>query len=319
MAAIVALIAALGVGLVGVAVQKRRVGVRRIARNLLISYSVVVIPLALAEGYLRYFYADPAGRLASNNWMDRYWRENSRGHRDREWMPEDWAGRQTMLIVGDSFAAGWGVEDPADRFGDVLAAQLGEAWAVINISQVGASTLDELRIVRDYPLQTPDVIVWQYYLNDIEGAALSVGLGPNFAPIPLWARESHLLNYLYSLSNVGFSPAYWAWQYAAYDHPAIWAAHAAELEQVSAYAQSVGARLIVAIFPNMVDPVGSIPYVDRVAQVFEGRAHVDVLKLFDAVAAWERAEVIVSERDQHPSAAFHRFVGETLYEQYFAE
>lgn len=319
MAAIVALIAALGVGLLLAAIQNRRAGLRRAARNLLISYCVVVIPLALAEGYLRYFYADPAGRLASNNWMDRYWRENSRGHRDREWTPDDWAGKQTVLIVGDSFAAGWGVEDPADRFGDVLAAQLDDGYAVINISRPGATTLEALRTMQAYPLQTPDVIVWQYYLNDIEGAALSIGLGPNFAPIPLWARESHLLNYLYSLSNVGFSPAYWAWQYAAYDNAGIWEVHARELAQVADYAEAAGARLIVVIFPNMVDPVGSIPYVDRVAQVFDGRAHVDVLKLFDAVAAWDRAAVIVSERDQHPSAAFHRYVGEELYARYFAE
>lgn len=318
MAVIVVLIVAIGVLLIIGAAQKRRAGLRVLARNLLISYVVVVTPLAAGEIYLRYFYADPAGRLASNNWMDRYWRENSRGHRDREWRPEDWAGKQTMLLVGDSFAAGWGVENPADRFGDVLAARLGDEWAVINISRPGATTLEELRAIKAYPLQTPDVILWQYYLNDIEGAGMSIGLGPNFAPIPAWASESHLMNYLYSLTNVGFGPGYWAWQYAAYDNVGIWSVHEAELRDVADYAQSVGARLIVVIFPNMTDPLHSIQYVDRVAQVFAGRENVEVLKLFDAVAAWPREAVIVSDRDQHPSAAFHRYVGELLYNNYFA-
>ncbi|MCC6802930.1 MAG: hypothetical protein IT319_08600, partial [Anaerolineae bacterium] len=62
----------------------------------------------------------------------------------------------------------------------------------------------------------------------------------------------------------------------------------------------IGARLIVVIFPNMQDPVRSIAYVDRVAQVFEARGQRDILKLYDEVAAWSPQDIIVSPRDGHP-------------------
>jgi hypothetical protein len=64
------------------------------------------------------------------------------------------------------------------------------------------------------------------------------------------------------------------------------------------------------------DPVGSIPYVDRVAFVFQDRG-IETLKLFDAVAEWTPAAVVVSPRDAHPNAAFHRYVGERLHTLFF--
>jgi hypothetical protein len=82
--------------------------------------------------------------------------------------------------------------------------------------------------------------------------------------------------------------------------------------------ESIDARLIVVIFPNLQDPVRSVAYVDRVAQVFEARGQHDILKLFDEVARWSPSEVIVSPRDAHPSVAFQHRVGDLLYERFFA-
>ena len=70
----------------------------------------------------------------------------------------------------------------------------------------------------------------------------------------------------------------------------------------------------------MEDVVRSVPYVDRVKFVFEGRGYGEhVLTLYDEVAAWNQPESpVASPRDAHPSAAFHRYVGELMYERWFA-
>ena len=99
------------------------------ARGLLITYFTAAADLRRAgRFFFRYFYAESENVFtgASLNWLARYWHENSLGYRDREWTPEDLAGKQTILVTGDSFAAGWGINDPADRFGDVLAQHLGD-------------------------------------------------------------------------------------------------------------------------------------------------------------------------------------------------
>ena len=89
---VIALIILIGVLLVALLVQRRWTRTRRIAGNLLVSYFTLVLILAAGEGYFRFVHADSEGRLASERWIDLYWHLNSRGFRDREWTPDDWAG-----------------------------------------------------------------------------------------------------------------------------------------------------------------------------------------------------------------------------------
>jgi hypothetical protein len=291
-----------------------------VSRVVLGTFFAIAFLLGTAEGYFRWFHASTEGRLASNNWAARYWEDNSYGYRDHEWQPGTWDERETVLVLGDSIGAGWAIEDNEDRFGDVLQDHLGDDYAVINAALPGLSTMEQIDKLETFELlPNPDTVILQYTLNDIEGAALQVGLGPDFPPPPELAQRSHLADFIYTrdVNNVGFNDTFWAWQYAAYDNFAVWNAHDAELRYLADYTAEQDIRLIVVIFPNMVDPIGSVPYVDRVAQVFEGYPHVEVLKLFDDVAERGVAASIVSIRDSHPNAAFHRHVGDRLYELYF--
>ncbi|MDL1900822.1 SGNH/GDSL hydrolase family protein [Anaerolineae bacterium CFX9] len=327
MLAILVLIAAVGVALTLGAWQKRSRALRVVSINLLITYGVIVLLLGGAEVYFRTAYAESDGlpTLALENWLARYWQTNSLGYRDREWTPEVYAGRRTILAVGDSFTAGWGIADPADRWTDRLAALLGEGSALINLGDPGAATPRALQHLQDYPLQTPDVVIWQYYLNDIDDAALSIGLDPGLNPLegmPSWAQESYLGNFVYwRLANPQMrgTSTYIEWLFSMFDHSVVWEIHARQLNAVIDQVEAMGADLIVVIFPDMLRPADSIPYVDRVAQVFEARGYGDaVTKLFDAAEAMPLLERIVSPRDAHPSAAFSALVAQMLYEQHFA-
>ncbi len=317
MLSILAVLLSIGVLLVALTAQKRWPRVRRMCSGLLVSYFTIVLLLGIGEFYFRYVNASIEGFRGRENWMARYWQTNTLGYRDREWTLEDWAGKQTVLVVGDSFTAGWGVENTADRFSNVLGTKLGDQWAVINLGLAGSATRSQLKNLQDYPLQNPDVVILQYFLNDIEDAALSIGQFQEFPQSPEWVRDSYLANFIFSLNSSGFGPTYWQWEYTAYDDFGIWQIHQQELFDFADYAESMGARLIVVIFPNLQDPFNSIPYVDRVAQAFESRGVTDILKLFDDAAAWDPQTLIVSPRDAHPSAAFHHHVGEKLYNLFF--
>lgn len=327
----VLIILTIGAVLIALAVQNHWKFLKRIAGGLLVSYFTIVLILALGEVYFRYFYAETENRLtlAGMNWMNRYWQTNSLGYRDREWTAEDVEGKTKILVIGDSFAAGWGLKDPADRFSDVLASRLGDDYAVMNAAVFGTSTLEQLDILKKYPFE-PDVILWQYLLNDIDGAALSIGLlpkGDNARP-PELVRKSYLANFVYyrmldlaaASKKAETGEGYWSWAYSTYDNSGIWQVHERELNHLMDYAEAIDARLVVVIFPNPVDPVGGIPYVDRVAMVFEGRGHRDVLKLFDAIAGWDtsKSPLFVSNRDTHMSAEFNHWLGDEISERFFA-
>lgn len=330
MAIVILVTLSIGLLLTAAALQPRRARLREIARGLLVSYATLALLLGGLELYLRFAYAASdtpmQWTLAGRNWIDRYMQLNALGYRDRDWPPDVLAARQTILVVGDSFTEGWGVEAAADRYPDVLAARLGAAYAVVNLGKGGTSTLHHIERLRAYPYQTPQVVIWQYLLNDIDVAAQSNGLTweSPLPALPALAEESHLANFLFwRIYRTGMfvSPqgvAQWDWLYSAYDDSAIWAIHQGELERMIDVVEAMGARLIVVIFPNMEDPVRSVPYVDRVAAAIASRGHTDILKLFDQAAAMPLDERLVSRADAHPSAAFHRLVGNLLYERFFA-
>lgn len=321
----------LGILLVAGAVQKRLIKLQGPARGLLVTYFTIALLLLMGEGYFRFVYAESDGlpTLASQNWLARYWHTNTLGFRDPDWKPEQLQGHKTVLVVGDSFAAGWGIPNPDDRFGNVLAKRLGDQYAVINLGKPGASTVEETENLQKYPLDKVDVVVLQYYLNDIENAALSIGLDPKLDPtkgMPTWVNESYLSNFLYWRLIDRFQPeqegtqTYWDWLYSMYDNSTVWGIHQKQLEQFADTVTQKGAKLIVVIFPNMLDPFHSVPYVDRVAQAFEanGISTDAIVKLFDAAAAMPLNERIVSGRDAHASAAFNHLVGDLLYDKVVA-
>jgi hypothetical protein len=319
-------------GLIGVALfvavlQKSRRHLRHIASGLLVSYITISIILGTGEGYFRFFYADTMGycfTLSCLNWTSRYWHLNSLGYRDHEWTPTEWQGKTTVLVVGDSFTAGLGIDDPANRYGDVLGTLLGQDYAVMNVGEIGVATPDELTNLQAYPLQNPDVVILQYFLNDVEHAGLSLGSHPGLVIIPPdgLINESYFLNFMYWRFYLGtnaqsMGSTHWDWNYAQYDNYVVWDIHRAELQAMIDYVDSIGARLIVVIFPNMSEPYQSIAYVDRVAQVFYDSGENDVLRLFDAAEAFPIEERVVSGYDSHPSASFNHYVGQLLYEQFF--
>ncbi|GIK30160.1 MAG: hypothetical protein BroJett007_32980 [Chloroflexota bacterium] len=325
------LIGLIGVGalLVVLAVQRRYRRPQSVARGLLVSYAVIVLALAAGEFYVRYIYADSRMEfgLHGMNWANKYIERNSLGFRDREWTVEELESRTTVFVLGDSFTEGWGINNPADRYTAVLQRHLGDDYAVVTLARAGQSTINELEFLETYPYQPPDVVILQYFINDIDIAAKSNGMQWDFAApsVPPIADQSYLASFLFwranyerLFHNVHDGRTEWEFYYAAYDNAYIFDIHRQEIERLIDAVEDRGARLIVLIFPNLLDPVGSVPYVDRVAQVFEARGITDILKLTDEAAARPLEERIVSPFDSHASVAFNRRIGDMLYDQFFA-
>jgi len=291
--------------------------VRRIAAAALMVTIGIGIALSAIEIGLRCCYADSAGKLTSLNWIMRHWSLNSAGFRDQEWHPDEWQDKTTVVITGDSFAAGWGIDDPDQRFGDQLARRLGSDYAVANIAISGTSTRQQAQTLAAFNAFTPDIVLMQYFLNDIDDALLSLGLPLPEASVPPLTRQLYLADFIHTRVNSD-GGSYWRLHYAAYDNYVVWEQHVRAIDAYIDQVEALGARLIMVIFPNMLDPVGSIPYVDRVAQVFTDRGYNDILKLFDDAEAWAPRDRVMSVRDGHPSAAFHALVGERLHRLFFS-
>ena len=101
-------------------------------------------------------------------------RINGAGFRmDHDVEPERTAGRRRMIVVGDSFTFGHGV-DVDDRFGELLERELG-ALEVLNLGVPGTGTGQQYLFLRDEGFRySPDVVVLCYLTENITRVASDV-------------------------------------------------------------------------------------------------------------------------------------------------
>jgi len=254
--------------------------------------------------------------LASRIWFERYWWPvNAEGYRDKAHVP----GRKNVLLLGDSFAAGHGLKRVEERFGDILAARLGADYAVHNLGVSGSDTRDEYRRLEKCTIK-PDILILEYFPNDIEKAAAERGVVPQgfrpFSDVPgplrtLFAR-SYFLNFVYFQFPHGDFTPYQAYARRVYTDTTIMNIHLRDLKRVVDYSRRHNARMYVVLFPFSHNFELTKSYTRPVKAFF--RAHqVPVLRVSDHIGDIAPKDRIVGKNDAHASAAVNQRVGEALY------
>lgn len=100
---------------------------------------------------------------------------NPRGYRDGPWRTRE-EGRKLLLVLGDSYAFGWGVEQD-QRASSLLAAALPE-WDVRNAAVSGYGTDQQLLLLRELqPELRPDAVLVLFCPNDLDESAVSLAYG----------------------------------------------------------------------------------------------------------------------------------------------
>ncbi|WP_428562795.1 MAG: SGNH/GDSL hydrolase family protein [Solidesulfovibrio sp. DCME] len=286
--------------------------------------AAVVVLLAIEIG-MALFFAQSDGfniTMSSRNWFARHWHPvNALGYRDAEPAPKA-AGEKLLVVLGDSFAAGHGIDRAEDRFGDVLARDLGQGWRVANVAKIGWDTVDEDEALRAYPV-APDVVVLAYFVNDIYRAAQKA----NF-PLPFTIQfpKSTVAKYLvdhFALANFVYwrlarmgnvddaAKGFWDRLRAAYADPAVWAAHEAELDSLVGWCREHRARLIALVIPSLVDVAGTAPMTAKAVAYFRARG-VETVDLTPILAGRDPAGLVVNGVDSHANVALHAAMADLL-------
>jgi hypothetical protein len=293
--------------------------------NIPLAGLTLFLTLMALEFYFKVFFvqSDALKTLADRAWHDRYYAGgiNSWGYRDAEWTPKMVAGKTKVMVVGDSFVEGAGIEYPQDRFPDQLAQQLGEPYVVLNLGKRGANTPQEIEAILTYPYP-PDILILSYFINDIDNLRwwynVDRGPGPG-APPPLLQpleRNSYAFNFFYwrayRLLPAGQVDSEWAHLLKLYNDPNAWWLHQQDLLSIEAGARAEGVPLVVVVFPSMNRPAESQPITERVIALFAER-EVPVLDVAPLIADIPMRDRLASPVDPHPSEQVHARVAEALY------
>lgn len=263
--------------------------------------------------------------LAARAWYSRHWQEpaNSLGYRDAEHGPAS-PEQPHVLVVGDSYVAGVGIADAGERFSDRLQALLGVRYRVHNLGWNGADTRQEYEHLARYPCE-PALVVLSYYVNDIAGAAVGLGLElPRFTPYRDLARvPSALVQRSYALDYL-----YWSFPHDdlarqgrflgdCYARPEVVAVHQADLQRIVDWTRARGCRLIAVLFPDLTRIEASAAWLAPVREVF-AKSQVPVVDVGELVKGKQSAELVVNRNDAHPSPWVHARVAEALLSEVVA-
>jgi len=293
---------------------------------ILMLISLFIIFMAL-EFYLKVFFAEPHAMdtLARQNWRERYANPksyNSFGYRDIQWTEQMVADKTKIMIVGDSFVYGDGIEDVRDRFSDRLGQKLGSDHVIFNLGRGGTNTKHHIEAMVQYPY-SPDILILSYFLNDIQGAALEHQwtLRPKNPEVIPWAaplvNNSYALNFLYwrlyALLQVRQPDLTWDWYLQLYNDPDSWWVYRQQLLSICEGAKAEGIPLVVIVFPSMNHVAESQVINERIISLFQEKG-VPVLDVADFITGIPTEALVASPMDAHPSELVHQLVADHLYE-----
>ena len=289
----------------------------------LLGWTFLLLVLVL-EGvfYTSFIHSDSFGfTLAARRWKELYWTPiNAQGYRDIDHVDLD--GKKPLLVVGDSFAAGYGIEDYTQRFSSVLGQIIGADWEVITIAKSGWSTQDEYDALVASPY-SPKALILSYYLNDIESAAHKAGWShPPLVPsvprgLNFFVENSYAWNFVYwrlyrfaSVADLRENEV--SYLLRGYQDEKVWSIHRRELLGFVEWTKARSIPLFVVVFPNLHEVEHSKRYTTQVVDFFRQQG-VEVLDLATWLTGRDSSDLIVNSFDGHPSVALHQEVGELLY------
>ena len=269
--------------------------------------------------------------FVEHNWLRKYWgTPNSMGYRDAE--PED-NGKPKLMVLGDSFVEGHGIEKRGQRFSNILKADLKDQFQVYNLGRGGSNTRDEFERLQQYP-HTPDVLFLSYFSNDIMDIPPSGDPPPPF-PMPdedlssisrYFVEHTFSMNYLFwkfiapakfgevLLEKTDYNPVF------RYLDEQVLSQHTQDLEKFIGWSRENNVRLVVVVFPNLSQggiAISSLLVCKPIADFFQQQG-IEVVNVYDLVKALPAHERVVNSSDTHPSPKVNKLVAEELKKRVLA-
>lgn len=290
-------------------------------KNLALVFFTLIMTALFLEGIFM-FVSRPHrynGTLASRTWFAHNWKTNEFGFRDGSVDSVALSKKKVVMMIGDSFAAGHGVANPADRFSNRVAGKLGEEFAVVNLGFPGADTRDANNYLRAFPAK-PSLIVLAWYPNDIDQAGADGGLElkkvtpyeDSPALFSFFVQRSYLLNFLYwQYPRKGENLDYLGYLGKCFKSKTVLDIHAQDLSQIISYAKENDSRLLVVLFPFLEDVKGSASMLKPVREFLQMQG-VPVISLDAPLLSMQPLDMMVNKNDGHPNEKIHQLVADSI-------
>ena len=309
--------------------------------TVLLTSWVTLVLLVLIEGGLRVraiFAPSTQGfpTYTEAMWVRKYVELNQAGFRDTDHPLESLSSKKRLLVVGDSFAFGFGLLRVEDRFGERLVRLLNQRtnseWELINASQPDTHTLTHINFLTRSLEHRPHVIILLYVFNDIDylspvtlRSGLSEASGSlleRIDPRRIVFKNSFLFQEVYvRLRLISFNPSSnQAMVKDGYLDDEVLQAHMRDLQTFHSLAASSG--VIAAIIPfeigTMANPVSAQRHDRFVAAGIQ--AGLPIWSVSPQAFSGHRFdELTVNDLDRHPNVLANQLLANSVVDRLLTE
>lgn len=252
-------------------------------------------------------------------WIGEFWKPiNSMGYRDEE--PIFDSDRSIAIFLGDSFTAGHGVKYEETYF-YLVKKMIEKSYVSANLGQNGTSTSRQIANYRKFLDSTnikPDVVVYQYFGNDIADFISIPKMGGNAIQQAL-----SKLSYLYSFVDSYFFIKKFGQEYVenlrqAYSNSDTFLKHKTQILELYQLFDRGGSKVIFLVFPFLNNKFllaeSQAMYIEGLREFFRNNCKNGDL-FYDAsniALTLKQIDRIVNFMDAHPSKKLHALVAQDL-------
>lgn len=304
---------------------------KRVIMILLFFVLSFIVVVSFFEAYFRYIYDDSDGLgflKVNQKWLQRHVVYNGDYVRDREFSQNKPQGTTRIGVIGDSLTFGAGIKDVRNRFSNILEEKLtqsGYKVEVYNLGRPGLDTEGEIKFYKNFKQFNFDILVWEYYPNDIQPEVGSTG-----ASVLKSVTTSNLVK---SLSDKSYFFDFLYWRFSNKYHatflklkgadlrqfntPWVFERHKYEISEFVKDLKEKDKKLLVVIFPfvHLMGP--NYPAYDvheKVSIILKENRVDSVIDMLPFLENKSPKELMASQFDSHPNEFVHRLTADKLFD-----
>jgi len=305
---------------------------KKISLSIIFIILISILTYSLFEAYFRYFYdqSDGLGFLKVNQkWQARHVVYNSYFFRDRDFNPIKKEETTRIGVLGDSITFGGGIENIEDRFSNILERNLKNAGynvEVYNLGKPGYDTEGEIQVYNSVKDLNFDIIIWEYFLNDIQSSQNSTGTpiivnGSKKDKIAEFLSDrSYFFDFLYWRINSKYRKVFLDLRTADMDRYQDQQRLSQHKEEVADFIKDLkndNKKVITIIFPFIYFMGPNYPAVEihnLMDNVFRENG-VETIDLLDDLKDKNGKDLIAGPFDSHPNEMVHKLAADRLFEK----
>lgn len=299
---------------------------------LLFTLLTVVLTASIIEAYFRYVYdeSDGLGFLKVNSrWHKRHVVTNNYFFRDRDFVAQKPKSTVRIGIIGDSITFGGGIKNPEDRFSNLLEQKLRSSGAKVDVYNLGKSGTDTEVQIREYQKVKHldfDIIIWQYFLNDIQPSEKSTGTSiinqssQTGRVVSFLSEKSYFFDFLFWRYSQRYKNTFEKLKnadLAQYKNQEVLQKHKQDIAGFINDLAREDKKIVVIIFP-FVHLVGQNYPAENIheemGEFFKANG-AQVIDLLPNLRNKDPKQLIASRFDPHPNERVHSLAAQKLFEK----